>query len=391
MPIYNGEEYLEKACLNLSKQTLKDIELICIDDGSTDNSLNLLNKLKNEYNFIKIIKQKNQGSGIARNQGLDEATGEYIAFLDADDIFVDNDALEKMYDYGSKHDADMIGANQKRVSLDGKIEDNFNYKENNYMYFSDYDIINPEEYGIPWAFYKNIFKRSFLNKNNIRFPDLKRGQDPVFLAEILTKIDEIYVVCTDLYGYNYAASGGANSKVNSYHKKFDYMTHYKMTFKILEDAHFDDMATNYKKQLIKYLKLKNNRNDEELFDVVNEVFEVDKKTTLENLNNELLYLQLHLIDSKDKKSYINSIQPIKNKLYYMSMNNIPINYEVLDKYLSITTNSEYSLVSEDLEVYQLNEDIKNSKGWRYTKPIRKSKALTWNVLRKVKNKLVMLW
>ena len=147
-----------------------------------------------------------------------------------------------MYEYGSKHDADMVGANQKRVSIDGNLEDNFNYKQKNYTYFSDYGVISPQEYGIPWAFYKNIFKRSFLNKHNITFPNLKRGQDPVFLAEVLTKVNQIYVVCTDLYGYNYALGGGANSKVNDYNKKLDYMNHYKMTFKILDDAHFTEIS-----------------------------------------------------------------------------------------------------------------------------------------------------
>ena len=122
MPVYNGEKYLEKTCLNLSKQTLTDIELICVNDGSTDNSLNILEKLADKYDFIKIINQENQGSGVARNNGIENAIGEYIAFLDADDIYVDVDALEKMYEYGSKHDADMVGANQKRVSIDGNLD-----------------------------------------------------------------------------------------------------------------------------------------------------------------------------------------------------------------------------------------------------------------------------
>ena len=81
MPVYNGEKYLEKTCLNLSKQTLTDIELICVNDGSTDNSLNILEKLADKYDFIKIINQENQGSGVARNNGIENAIGEYIAFF----------------------------------------------------------------------------------------------------------------------------------------------------------------------------------------------------------------------------------------------------------------------------------------------------------------------
>ena len=70
MPVYNGEDFLERSCKNLSKQTLDDFELICVDDGSSDNSLEELKKLSNKYDFIKIFSQDNQGSGKARNYGI---------------------------------------------------------------------------------------------------------------------------------------------------------------------------------------------------------------------------------------------------------------------------------------------------------------------------------
>lgn len=387
MPVYNGEKYLEKTCLNLSKQTLTDIELICVNDGSTDNSLNILEKLADKYDFIKIINQENQGSGVARNNGIENAIGEYIAFLDADDIYVDVDALEKMYEYGSKHDADMVGANQKRVSIDGNLEDNFNYKQKNYTYFSDYGVISPQEYGIPWAFYKNIFKRSFLNKHNITFPNLKRGQDPVFLAEVLTKVNQIYVVCTDLYGYNYALGGGANSKVNDYNKKLDYMNHYKMTFKILDDAHFTEISNSYKKQLITYLKLKNNRNDKELFEIVHKIFEDDNKTYFENVDEEIIYLELCLVNPENKDVYTFLIESVKSQLYSMNINNIQINPVIFKKYLEVLSVTNYS-PSTNPVMCQLRGEIENSNSWKCTLPIRLTKNMTIKVLKKIKNKVL---
>ena len=387
MPVYNGEKYLEKTCLNLSKQTLTDIELICVNDGSTDNSLNILEKLADKYDFIKIINQENQGSGVARNNGIENAIGEYIAFLDADDIYVDVDALEKMYEYGSKHDADMVGANQKRVSIDGNLEDNFNYKQKNYTYFSDYGVISPQEYGIPWAFYKNIFKRSFLNKHNITFPNLKRGQDPVFLAEVLTKVNQIYVVCTDLYGYNYALGGGANSKVNDYNKKLDYMNHYKMTFKILDDAHFTEISNSYKKQLITYLKLKNNRNDKELFEIVHKIFEDDNKTYIENVDEEIIYLELCLVNPENKDVYTFLIESVKSQLYSMNINNIQINPVIFKKYLEVLSVTNYS-PSTNPVMCQLRDEIENSNSWKCTLPIRLTKNMTIKVLKKIKNKVL---
>lgn len=272
MPVYNASDFLEKSFSSFFNQTLKDIELICVDDGSTDDSLKILKNYESKYDSIHVFTQENKGSGKARNYGMDKANGEYIAFLDADDIFVDETALEKMYNFAIEKNADMVGANLKRVSENWELEDNFNYAENNYAYFSDYDVIKPIEYGIPWAFYKNIFKRSFLNEHNIRFPDLKRGQDPVLLAEVLTQIKELPVVPVDLYGYNYGAGGGANFKVNDYEKKYDYIMHFKETFFMLEKGGFNDISDKYKEKLVIFLNLESNKDDIELHEIIQELF-----------------------------------------------------------------------------------------------------------------------
>lgn len=335
MPVYNAENFLETSCNSVYNQTFKDVELICVDDGSTDGSLSKLYELKEKYNFIKIYTQENQGSGKARNYGMDNACGEYIAFLDADDIFVDNDALEKMYDYGIKHNADMVGGNLKRVSIDGKLEDNFNYKEGNYAFFSKFEIIKPEEYGVPWAFYKNIFRRDFLNNFNIRFPDLKRGQDPVLLAEILVNIDKIYAVPVDLYGYNYAAGGGANSKVDDYTKKFDYIKHFKDTFVILEKAGFDDISNRYKERLAIYLRLNRNKNDYELQNIVWEIF--GDNIFYDKFKHKLFYQSVpNIIDNLDESNLKENYSFIKNSFFNMSfVDNYFTDYDLMKKYLSI--------------------------------------------------------
>jgi glycosyltransferase involved in cell wall biosynthesis len=87
IPVYNVENYL-KECLNsLINQTFKDIEIICVNDGSTDNSLNILNEYSQNDNRIKVFNQSNSGAAISRNNGIKEANGEYLAILDADDIY----------------------------------------------------------------------------------------------------------------------------------------------------------------------------------------------------------------------------------------------------------------------------------------------------------------
>ena len=85
IPIYNKEKYLNNCISSIKNQSLKDIEVICVDDGSTDNSLSTLKSYTSDDSRFKIIKQENRGPGLARNVGLENATGEYVLFLDADD------------------------------------------------------------------------------------------------------------------------------------------------------------------------------------------------------------------------------------------------------------------------------------------------------------------
>ena len=96
MPVFNDEEYLSESIDSILQQTLKDLEVICVNDGSTDGSLEILNDYSKRHDFIKVFTKENEGSGIARNFALTKATGEFIAFLDSDDIFINEKALELM-------------------------------------------------------------------------------------------------------------------------------------------------------------------------------------------------------------------------------------------------------------------------------------------------------
>ncbi|MCI5866502.1 MAG: hypothetical protein PUF18_05500 [Methanosphaera sp.] len=237
-----------------------------------------------------------------------------MAFLDADDIFIDNDALEKMYNYGCEHDANIVCADLMRVSLDGEIEENFNYKDNNYLKCNEYGSVKSQDYGMPWAFYKNIFKRTYLEEHNIVFPDLARGQDPVFMAEALVNTDKIYTVPTTLYGYNYAANGGANAKVNSYPKKYDYMMHFKMTIDILSRAGFVRSAVKYKNQLITFLSLNRNCDDHELIEIIHDIFEDEDTPYFESHDEELIYLRFMILNHDNAKELYEEYWPIKRHI-----------------------------------------------------------------------------
>ena len=116
IPIYNTALYLSEALDSICNQTLKEIEIILVNDGSTDNSLNILKKY--EPNII-LINQENLGQSIARNEGIEIAKGEYVAFVDSDD-WVDLDFFEKLYNTAKNHNADIAVAGIIRLHKFGK-------------------------------------------------------------------------------------------------------------------------------------------------------------------------------------------------------------------------------------------------------------------------------
>ena len=117
VPVYNVEKYLRE-CLNfLVNQTLKEIEIICINDGSEDSSLEILNEYASKDSRFVIINQENSGQSVARNKGLDIAKGEYIGFVDSDD-WVDLNFFENLYSEAVKNNSDIAAASIRKVIYD---------------------------------------------------------------------------------------------------------------------------------------------------------------------------------------------------------------------------------------------------------------------------------
>lgn len=397
MPVFNDENYLQDAIESVYNQTFSDIELICINDGSSDDSLEILNKLSLKYDFIKIFSQSNQGSGSARNKGLDNANGEYIAFLDADDFYVDDNALEIMYDVAKSSNSDMVSANLTSVDQSRNVlNSNYNCKDKYYC-FDEYCEISPDEYGIPWSFYKNIFKRDIIEANHIRFPDLLRGQDPVFLSKVLSKIDKIQGVPITFYGYMIPAPG--KNLLDTSIKKLHYLTHYKQTFKILEENNLFNILEKYKKDLIRRLKIFDSQDDIEGYEIFLEVFGLESHY-LENYNDflESLYVKylLEKVCIENSKDYFDFVK--KEFLRLDPLKNNEINEDHYNKINLILQNEDFQKFKEEylkseLEIHsdkikklskdnkklrkkykklkKLNNELLNSKSIRFTRFLRK--------------------
>lgn len=119
LPVYNGEKYLKQCLDSICSQTLKEIEILCVDDGSTDHTAEILADYAKKDERIRVIHQANAGAGAARNNGLRQASGEYLSFLDADDFF-EPDMLERAYAKAKEEDAQIVvfASDQYREDLD---------------------------------------------------------------------------------------------------------------------------------------------------------------------------------------------------------------------------------------------------------------------------------
>ncbi len=166
VPIYNVEKYLEQCLDSLVNQSLKDIEIICLNDGSTDSSPDIIEKYAKKDKRIVVVTKKNSGYGDSMNKGLQKATGEYIGIVESDD-FIELNAFERLYNLAKKFDADIARSNYYH------FKDNKNKK---YSYIDPRDInriVDPASR--TWIFYQApaiwsaIYKNDFIKKNKIDF------------------------------------------------------------------------------------------------------------------------------------------------------------------------------------------------------------------------------
>ena len=169
VPVYNVEKFLSECLDSLVGQTLKEIEIICINDGSKDNSLAILKKYADKDDRIKVIDKTNTGYGDSMNLGLSEAVGEYIGIVEPDD-FVELNAFEKLYEIGKKNKADVVKANFYGYKTAKKGD---THKSELFLKEEVGKIVDPRKcrhifYQQP-SIWNAIYKRKFLNENQIRF------------------------------------------------------------------------------------------------------------------------------------------------------------------------------------------------------------------------------
>lgn len=282
IPIYNAEKYLKRCIDSVVNQTKKELEIILINDGSNDNSENVIKKYKDER--IKYFKNKNQGIGKTRNFGIEKATGKYMMFLDSDD-FLDLDACKKMYDKAIKDKLDIVVCNYYKIFDDQKKEKvelpsfaNSSLKENP-------DIIC--EHLAPWA---KLYKTSLIKKNKIRFVENLKYEDAPFVIEALDKAQIIGK--TDDYLNYYVIHNNSETTV--------------MDEKVFDIIKIIDKIRKYTKDKI-YLKEKIDKLTVRMITNYNiqQRMQKNKKLSMKFIDESFEYLKKEVPNYKNNKYYQN--------------------------------------------------------------------------------------
>ena len=218
VPVYNSERYLERCISSLLNQTLKDIEIILVDDSSTDSSLEICQKTAEEDFRIKVIHKANEGAGMARNAALKVATGEYIGFADSDD-YVEPDMFETLYKKAEQYNSDLVMSGVLFVdgnmfSEEGEcIRKTYFDKDTCFQTKKELQMLrmgiigatpqdtDDSKYGM--SIWKNLFRHEIIKQNNIVFESEREmlSEDALFMIDYISFIKRATGINEAFYNY----------------------------------------------------------------------------------------------------------------------------------------------------------------------------------------------
>ena len=238
VPIYNAEKYLDSCIQSVLRQTYTNWELILIDDGSTDKS----GRIAEEYGFaderITVFHQKNLGVSLARNQGIDEATGNYVVFLDADDELIE-DCLAKTVNIAEETNADVVA---------GRSCENQELFQDRIIWTGEEALENSlKDHLFTYSACAKLIRREFIGKTRFT-PDIRINEDSYFVFQLLCK-QNVFVLTNDVI-YFYRANSESSSRTVFSEKYFDILKVSDLKYKKIEEQ-FPQMHDLAKNMLLK--------------------------------------------------------------------------------------------------------------------------------------------
>ena len=258
VPIYNVESYIGECLDSLVRQTIKELEFICIDDGSEDNSYKILEQYaKQDARFI-VLKQNREGQGIGRNKCIELAKGEYIAFVDPDDKLELN-AMEKLYNFAKEKNAEVVqfdymifgeSTKNKKNSFIKKYCKEFKFNLQKKDVFNWRDLKNEKLLvNVDYHVWSRFYKTSFVKDNKLQFAPTTNGEDHLFIIGMLFNASKIHFLNESFYWYRLRAGSMVNTKSDN---NFCAFTNLELAEKYLQEKgllpELDLILSRYKTQ-----------------------------------------------------------------------------------------------------------------------------------------------
>lgn len=236
IPVYNVERFLGQCLESVLNQTFKDIEVICINDGSTDKSLSILNKYQNKDKRLRIISQPNKGLSETRNLGIKNAKGKYISFIDSDD-FIDPEMLNILFNKSEETQSDLTLCNFKLFFENTKT---YGYYRDEIFYyhlkFKTFNLRSQPQIINCIAAWDRLIRKDFLDKYNIKFISGMIYEDVTFHIECMIHATKIALVPDHLYFYRKNAGGSITDNEEKNKKtRNDFITIRKYALNLLQN------------------------------------------------------------------------------------------------------------------------------------------------------------
>ena len=232
IPVYNAQDGIKRCVDSLLNQSFKNFEIILLNDGSKDNSLNILKEYELKYSFVRVIDKQNEGVAVTRNKGILLAEGEYTMFMDNDD-FVDSDYIETFYQSIHEKKLDLVIGGYKRVNQGNQIIFSQDIQQSEW---SKYIIM------APWA---KVYRTEFLKTNNLEFFDYGIGEDIIFNLAAYKTTDKIGLLDYKGYNWYYNNQSVSNTSQRGFSPKIDILVLFS---KILELGKPSELEVYYLKR-----------------------------------------------------------------------------------------------------------------------------------------------
>ena len=365
IPVYNCQEFLDESVGGILNQTFGDIEVICVDDGSTDNSLEKLQDFAIKDERVKVFHQENQGGGNARNFALTKATGKYLYFMDADDIIYDN-ALERCYGLCEEKDLDFLLF--KSINYD---EDSDRYFESAYFTMDKlYEFVGDEVFSIddigdlifefsvtPWG---KLYNREFIMNSNAQFAERISFHDNKFFWEMLFNSKRILFLNETYYVRRIHSKSLVGAKNKGYFNSF---IAFGQVFEIFRKYdrfdQFKPQLYNWKVRIL-YFRFKKIHDEykQEFLDKFK-----DELTKMADLEGEKELLEL--LNSNNKAIYANVLECETPRELILAMEV----HDLREDNKKLKSKNE-KLKSKNDKLKQVNDELLNSTSWKITKPLR---------------------